>query len=90
MSVDRILWLVSDTVRADYVGYGGGHVHTPNLDALAARSTVFDRHLCRVSGVRCQVSDVRCQVSGVRCQMSGVRCQVGNRTPIGPGRRRDC
>ena len=42
MNVDRILWLVSDTVRADYVGYGGGHVHTPNLDALAA--------------VRCQVS----------------------------------
>ena len=44
MSIDRILWLVSDTVRADYLGYGGGHVHTPNLDALAERSTVFDRH----------------------------------------------
>ena len=44
MNVDRILWLVSDTVRADYPGYAGGHVHTPNLDALAA--------------VRCQASGV--------------------------------
>lgn len=43
-SVDRILWLVADTVRGDYLGYNGGHVRTPNLDALAARSTVFDRH----------------------------------------------
>ena len=44
MSIDRILWLVSDSVRTDYLGYNGGHVRTPNLDALAARSTVFDRH----------------------------------------------
>ena len=42
--VDRILWIVADTVRADYLGYNGGHVRTPNIDALAARSTVFDRH----------------------------------------------
>ncbi len=61
MKVDRILWLVSDTVRADYPGYAGGHVHTPNLDALAARSTVFDRHLCRVSGAGCQVSGAGCR-----------------------------
>ena len=63
MNVDRILWLVSDTVRADYPGYAGGHVHTPNLDALAGVR-------CQVSGVRCQMSDVRCQVPGVRCQVS--------------------
>lgn len=42
--VDRILWIVADTVRADYLGYNGGHVRTANIDALAARSTVFDRH----------------------------------------------
>ena len=42
--VDRILWIEADTVRADYLGYNGGHVRTPNIDALPARSTVFDRH----------------------------------------------
>ena len=44
VSIDRILLLVLDSVRTDYLGYNGGHVRTPNLDALAARSTVFDRH----------------------------------------------
>ncbi len=36
--VDRILMIVSDTVRWDMLGYNGGHVRTPNLDRLAARS----------------------------------------------------
>jgi len=44
MAIDRILMIVSDTVRWDHLGYNGGHVSTPNLDALAARSVVFDDH----------------------------------------------
>src|SRR5215475_226898 len=36
--------IVSDTVRWDMLGYNGGHVRTPNLDRLAARSMVFDRY----------------------------------------------
>ena len=42
--VERILMIVSDTVRWDMLGYNGGHVRTPNLDRLAARSMVFDRY----------------------------------------------
>ena len=42
--VDRILMIVSDTVRWDMLGYNGGGVRTPNLDRLAARSMVFDRY----------------------------------------------
>ena len=42
--VDRILMIVSDTVRWDMLGYNGGKVRTPNLDRLAARSMVFDRY----------------------------------------------
>ena len=44
MAIDRILMIVSDTVRWDYLGYNGGHVRTPNLDGLAAKSVVFDDH----------------------------------------------
>ena len=44
MAVDRILMIVSDTVRTDLLGYNGGPVKTPNLDRLAARSMVFDRY----------------------------------------------
>lgn len=44
MAIDRILLIISDTVRWDYLGYNGGHVRTPNLDALASRAVVFDDH----------------------------------------------
>lgn len=44
MSIDRILLVISDTVRWDYLGYNGGHVNTPYLDQLASQSVVFDRH----------------------------------------------
>ncbi|MEZ5598821.1 MAG: sulfatase-like hydrolase/transferase [Pseudomonadales bacterium] len=40
----NVLWIVADQLRADHVGFGGNTVvRTPNLDALAARATVFDR-----------------------------------------------
>jgi arylsulfatase A-like enzyme len=45
VAIDRVLVIISDTVRWDYLGYNGGTVRTPNIDALAARSTVFDRHM---------------------------------------------
>ena len=40
----NILLVLTDQQRADHVGFGGNEVvRTPNLDALAARGTVFDR-----------------------------------------------
>ena len=40
----NVLFIITDQHRADHVGSGGNDaVRTPNLDALAARSTVFDR-----------------------------------------------
>ncbi|MEA3399783.1 MAG: sulfatase [Armatimonadota bacterium] len=32
-----------DTLRADYVGYAGGPVRTPNIDSLAAESYTFEQ-----------------------------------------------
>jgi arylsulfatase A-like enzyme len=40
----NILLIIADTVRWDFLGYNGGHVRTPALDALAAEGTVFRRH----------------------------------------------
>lgn len=41
----NLIWIVADTFRADHLGcYGSSWVKTPNLDALAARSTVFEEH----------------------------------------------
>ncbi|HXG25242.1 MAG TPA: sulfatase [Candidatus Binatia bacterium] len=41
----NLVLIVSDTFRADHLGaYGSTWVRTPNLDALAARSTVFLDH----------------------------------------------
>ncbi len=40
----NVLVIITDQQRADHVGFGGNQVvQTPNLDALAARSMVFDR-----------------------------------------------
>ena len=40
----NVLFFCTDQHRADHLGFGGNQVvRTPNLDALAARGTVFDR-----------------------------------------------
>ncbi len=40
----NVLFICTDQHRADHLGFGGNEVvHTPHLDALAARGTVFDR-----------------------------------------------
>ena len=39
----NLIYIVSDTLRADYLGcYGNDFIRTPNLDAFAAESVVFD------------------------------------------------
>ncbi len=41
----NVIWIVADTFRQDHLGvYGNTDIRTPSLDALAARSTRFDRH----------------------------------------------
>jgi arylsulfatase A-like enzyme len=41
----NVIWIVSDTFRRDHLGsYGNKKIRTPALDALAARSTRFNRH----------------------------------------------
>ena len=38
----NLVWIVSDTLRWDYLGaYGNDWIHTPNLDTLAAEGTLF-------------------------------------------------
>ncbi|MBW2282822.1 MAG: sulfatase-like hydrolase/transferase, partial [Deltaproteobacteria bacterium] len=48
----NVLLIVTDQQRADHVGFGGNdRLRTPNLDALAARGSVFDR--CYVANPIC-------------------------------------
>jgi len=40
----NVIWVVSDTLRRDAVGaYGNKKMHTPSIDAFAAKSVRFDR-----------------------------------------------
>ena len=44
----NIILITIDTLRADYLGcYGNTRIPTPNLDALAAQGTIFDRAYCQ-------------------------------------------
>lgn len=46
-SKPNLLFLFTDQQRRDSLGaYGNKQIHTPNLDALAARSVVFDNFYC--------------------------------------------
>ena len=40
-SFDRVVLIVVDTLRRDYVGHYGGRAQTPSMDSLARRGTVF-------------------------------------------------
>ncbi|HYD83190.1 MAG TPA: sulfatase-like hydrolase/transferase, partial [Opitutus sp.] len=39
----NVLFLVADDLNCDLGAYGATYAHTPNLDALAARSVRFER-----------------------------------------------
>jgi len=40
----NVLWIMADQLRFDYLScYGHPHLHTPHIDALAARGVRFDR-----------------------------------------------
>ncbi|EKE45655.1 putative sulfatase [Oceaniovalibus guishaninsula JLT2003] len=42
--VRNVLWIMCDQLRWDYLScYGHPHLHTPNIDRLAARGVRFDR-----------------------------------------------
>ncbi|GAJ11089.1 unnamed protein product, partial [marine sediment metagenome] len=39
----NLIYVMSDTLRTSYMGcYGNRKIHTPNLDAFATKSAVFD------------------------------------------------
>jgi arylsulfatase A-like enzyme len=41
----NVIWIISDTLRRQDLGaYGNKNIHTPSLDALAAKSVGFHRH----------------------------------------------
>ncbi len=41
----NVIWIVSDTLRRNDIGaYGNRQIHTPSIDALAAKSVRFNRH----------------------------------------------
>ena len=41
----NVIWIVADTWRQDHLGaYGNKDIHTPSLDALAAKSIRFDNY----------------------------------------------
>lgn len=43
--MNNVIWIVADTFRRDHLGsYGHPYIKTPSLDALAEKSTRFDRH----------------------------------------------
>lgn len=66
----NLLVLVADDQRADSTGFGGGPVATPNLDALAAESAVFDSAFVTTSVCACSRASL---FSGQPMRRHGIR-----------------
>ncbi len=65
-----LLWIV-DTLRVDRLGfYGHGRPVSPNFDALAGRSTVFERAIAQSSWTRPTVATL---LTGVGPERHGIR-----------------
>ena len=67
----NILWVTSDELRADCLGFmGNADIQTPNLDALAKRGAVFERHFTpfpKCVPARCAMHTGRyCHTDGLR------------------------
>lgn len=67
----NILWITSDELRADCLGFmGNTEIQTPHLDALAKRGTVFERHFTpfpKCVPARCAMHTGRyCHSDGLR------------------------
>lgn len=45
----NVLYIVVDDLRPDLLSYGQSIMHTPNIQALANRSLIFDRAYCQFS-----------------------------------------
>ncbi|QNN23680.1 sulfatase [Planctomycetales bacterium ZRK34] len=43
----NVLFIAVDDLRPEFNAYGATHIHSPNLDRLAARGLVFDRAYCQ-------------------------------------------
>lgn len=43
----NVLFIAVDDLRPEFGAYGAGHVHSPNLDRIAARGVTFQRAYCQ-------------------------------------------
>ncbi|EOD40619.1 hypothetical protein EMIHUDRAFT_251085 [Emiliania huxleyi CCMP1516] len=44
----NIFWIIADDLRPELGSYGAEHIRSPNIDALATDSAVFERAYCQV------------------------------------------
>ncbi len=70
----NVLFLAVDDLRPEMGCYGQAHMKTPNLDALAARSVLFERAYCNIPVCGASRASLMTGIRGTRTRFVGFDC----------------
>lgn len=77
----NVLFIAVDDLRPEMGCYGKAHMRTPNLDALAKRSVIFERAYCNIPVCGASRSSLMTGIRGTKTRFVGFDCYASKDAP---------